>query len=138
MGTASRGVRRHLRQPGNDLRDHVLASVPATPRRRRQIQELSFQNIIRVAESLHTYFGFDILDIDSEDRTFLNRQFNRRHLFTHNAGIVDTEYLQNTGDALVKLGQLIRVDSKHVKRLIPLVRTAAETLIDGCQSIQSS
>ena len=74
---------------GNDLRDHVLRNVPASPRRRRQINELSFQNVIKVAELLHTYFGFDILDgVNSDDRAFLNRMFNRRHLFTHNAGIV--------------------------------------------------
>jgi len=38
-----------------------------------------------------------------DDKTFLNRMFNRRHVLIHNGGRIDQEYLDNIGDTTVRL-----------------------------------
>ena len=119
----------------NDLRGHLLR-LPTTPKRRGDLGTLSFQRILKVNEALNNWFGFEILQgISPNDREFINMMFNRRHVFTHNAGRVDQEYLNNTHDTSVRLNQKIRLRSNEIKRLIPLVRRVANNLIEGYESI---
>lgn len=119
----------------NDLRAHLL-KLPTTPKRRADLSNLSFQRILRANDDLNNWFGFEILKcISPEDRDFMNKMFNRRHVFTHNAGKVDQEYLNYTGDTTVRLNEKIRLRSSEIKRLIPLVRQAANNLIEGYVSI---
>jgi hypothetical protein len=113
-----------------------LALVPATPRRKTDIKALSFQNILKANECLLNWFGFEILPrFPEDDKVFLNRMFNRRHVLTHNGGRVDQEYLDNTKDTTVRLNQRIAVHSKELRRLIPLLRTCAKHLFEGFESI---
>ena len=119
----------------NDVRKQLLR-IPATPRRKADLGYLSFQNIMHANDIINNWFGFEILKgIADDDRLFMNKMFNRRHVFTHKAGIVDQEYLDNTGDGSVKLNQKIRLRSREIKRLLPLVRQAAMNLIEGYESI---
>lgn len=119
----------------NDLREHLL-KLPATPQRRADLSRLSFQRIRNANDALNNWFGFEILKgISPEDRGFMDKMFNRRHVFTHNAGKVDQEYLKKTGDTTVRLNEKIRLRSNEIKRLIPLVRQVANNLIEGYESI---
>ena len=119
----------------NDLRGQLLR-LPATARRRADLATLSFQQVQWAHNTLNNWFGFEILkDIAQQDREFMNKMFNRRHVFTHNAGKVDQEYLTNTGDTTVRLNEVIRLRSKEIKRLIPLIRQAANSLIEGYEGI---
>ena len=61
--------------------------------------------------------------------------FNRRHLFTHCGGKVDQQYLDKTADATVRLNEVVRIDSKEVRRLLVLVNKIATNLLDGFDSI---
>lgn len=118
-----------------DLRAQLLR-LPATPRRKSDLGNLSFQRILRANECLSNWFGIEILkDISDDDREFMDKMFNRRHVFTHNAGRVDREYLDNTGDKTVRLNEVIRLRSKEIKRLIPLIRQGANNLIEGYETI---
>lgn len=113
-----------------------LALLPATPKRKKEIAGMSFQNILKANEYLLHWFGFDVLfRVSDEDKEFLNRMFNRRHVLTHNGGRIDQEYLDNTGDTTVKLNYKISVRSKEIRRLIPLLRTVAQNLFQGFESI---
>lgn len=119
----------------NNLRIH-LVNMPATPKRKADLSRLSFQRIISSASAIKNWFDIDIFkDIGTQDQDFLNRMFNRRHIFTHNGGRIDQEYLDNTGDTSVRLNQTIKFRSKEIKRLIPLVRKCSENLIGGYESI---
>ena len=73
--------------------------------------------------------------IDQGEQDFLHRMFNRRHLFTHSGGKVDQEYLDKTDDQSVRLNEIVRVDSKEVRRLILLVERMSIDLLDGFDSI---
>jgi hypothetical protein len=70
-----------------------------------------------------------------DDKTFLNRMFNRRHVLIHNGGRIDQAYLDNTSDTSVRLNQKIVVRSNEIRRLIPLLRTCAQNLFQGFESI---
>jgi hypothetical protein len=114
----------------------ALARLPMTERRRKALREMSFQNILGAAETLTTWFDFDTLDgVSNDDRAFLHRMFQRRHLFSHNAGKVDQEYLDKTQDTTVRLHEVVQVRSNEVRRLITLVRGASARLLDGVESL---
>jgi hypothetical protein len=114
-----------------------LLLFPATVRRKNDIRGISFQNILKAHDSITNWCGFELLPrFSDDDRKFLNRMFNRRHLLTHNAGRVDQEYLDNTGDRGVRLNQKIRVGSNEIKRLFPLLRKIAENFFNGFESIK--
>ncbi|MDD5361403.1 MAG: hypothetical protein PHN88_04675 [Ignavibacteria bacterium] len=120
---------------GHEMRRNLLFS-PYTPKRRADLECLSFQNILKVNDCFKNWFGFEILSgITNSDKIFLNIMFNKRHLFTHNNGIVDSEYLKNTDDKKVKSGQLIRLDSKEIKRFLLLVKCISINFIEGVVSI---
>jgi len=120
---------------GNDLRQQFL-QLPATPQRKNDIRNMSFQTIIVANNKLKSWYGIDFLSgILEEDKAFIIRSFGRRHLFTHNAGVVDQEYLDNTLDTSVRLRERVHVRSKDVKRLIALIRKVGQQLFNGFESI---
>jgi hypothetical protein len=113
-----------------------LIKLPMTAKRRKEVQNLSFQRILDAEESIRTWFGIEIfLDLKPEDRLFLNREFNRRHLLIHRAGRVDEEYLQRAGDTSVRLNQSIRIRSEEVKRLSKLLFPCACNYFEQFTSI---
>lgn len=119
----------------NHLKKQLL-SIPATPKRKSDLTNLSFQNIFKANDCFLNWFGFEILNnIQPDDRDFINKMFNRRHLIIHKASVVDQEYFDNTGDKSVRLNQEIRVRSKEIKRLLPLVKLSSINLIQGIESI---
>ena len=73
--------------------------------------------------------------ISRDDQKFLNLMFNRRHLLAHKNGVVDQQYLRNTDDTSVRLNEKIRIRSKHIRRLIPLVRALSDNLINDFESM---
>jgi hypothetical protein len=119
----------------NTIRKY-LANLPATKKRRNDLNRLSFQNIIQSSEKLLNWFDIDILkDISSDDKIFLNKMFNRRHVFIHLGGMVDQEYINKTGDKSVRVNEKIRFGSKEIKRLIPLIRKCSNNLIKDYSGI---
>lgn len=119
----------------NQVRKYLLL-FPATPVRKQSLSSVSFQSILNVNEKLKEWYSIEFLEgAKNVDKDFLKIMFNRRHIFTHNAGRVDQEYIDNTDDTSVKLNQLIHVRSNEIKRLIPLVSQSGKRLIQGFESI---
>jgi DNA-directed RNA polymerase subunit RPC12/RpoP len=120
---------------GRAIQDGVQ-EFPATPKRKKDIGSLTFQAILKTAECLHNWLGFDFLEnLPAEDRAFLHKMFHRRHLLTHCGGRVDEEYLAKTEDTSVLLHQKVAVHSKEIRRIINLLRGCAERLSVGYESI---
>jgi hypothetical protein len=114
----------------DDVRAQLL-KIPMTARRRREVENVSFQQIKEAEEALRIWFGIEIFKgLKQEDREFLNREFNRRHLLTHKAGRVDAEYIEKTGDTSVVLNQTVRIRSKEIARSSELVRQCASNFFD--------
>lgn len=119
----------------NHLRKYMIR-FPATLQRRNTLKSMAFQNIQKANNLFYEWYGFEILDgLIEADRRFLNIMFNRRHLFTHNSGCVDQEYLDNTGDRTVRINQVLRIRSTEIQRLIDLVLRCGLNLIRGYVSI---
>jgi hypothetical protein len=113
-----------------DVRAQLL-KFPMTTKRRKEVENLSFQRIREAEEALRTWFGMEIFKgLRVEDGEFLNREFNRRHLLIHKAGRVDEEYIQKTGDDSVKINQTIRVRSNEITRLSGLILQCANNLFE--------
>jgi hypothetical protein len=105
--------------------------VPLKPERRTMLEGALFHNLKR-AEELKAWFGIDLFHgIDSDDVAFVRLMFYRRHVYEHNGGEVDQQYLDNTGDTSVRLKQSIRETPERVFRLTGLILRMARNLHDG-------
>ena len=118
----------------NDVRMQLLR-VPGTNKRKNELTNLSFQNVLEANEKLRSWFDIEFLGLNAEDSAFLNRSFNRRHLFTHKSGVVDQVYLDRTGDTTVRLGQKITATAQEVKKLLGLTRVIGRKLFSGYESV---
>lgn len=109
-----------------DLQNAILINSCFVPSRRRTIEKISFHNPIIAARDLKQLMDIDILcGINEQEQEFINRRFQRRHLYEHSAGVVDQEYIDKTGDTSVRLGQIVREESNNVLTLIKLTRKMA-------------
>jgi len=118
----------------NDLRDQLLR-IPATKKRKTELANINFQNVLDANEKLKNWLDIDFLGLSTDDKTFLNCSFNRRHLFTHKSGVVDDDYLRRTGDTTVRLGQKLSISSEEVKKLLGLVKVMGRKFFSGYESI---
>jgi hypothetical protein len=73
--------------------------------------------------------------IDNADRQFVNLMMQRRHIVTHNAGKVDQDYLDDSGDNFCRLNERIRIRSAEIKRLLPLIRKMCDNLLTGFEEV---
>lgn len=113
-----------------------LSLFPAAPKRRKELENLSFQRLFNTSESLKQWLSIDILKGTSpDDQGFLKLMLHRRHIVVHNGGRVDEDYLKNSGDTTARLNQHIRIGRDKIRRLIPLIRLIATNLLEGYESI---
>lgn len=73
--------------------------------------------------------GFDSWLTEEELKT-LNILFQKRHLLSHNEGIVDSKYIQKSGDYSYKEGQRIVIVERDIDHLVVIL----EKLANGIQS----
>ncbi len=124
-----------LEAMARDLVDQLIL-IPATPRRRRDLKKLNFQNIEILSKDLRKWLGLELMEgINDTDKHFLVRMAHRRHILTHNAGRVDQEYLDRSEDSTVRLHQKITVRSKEIRRLTTLLRTCATNFFTEFETI---
>jgi hypothetical protein len=114
-----------------DIRD-ILLNLRLMPERSKMLSSVSFQRISDAADALKTVWGIDLFRaIDPNDRLFLVKMFYRRHVFTHNGGVVDEEYLERSADVSVRLGEKLRLRSNEIQRLLPLIGKLAQNLFSA-------
>lgn len=101
--------------------------------------QVSFQNLVNSREIILHEFGYDIqAGLNAEDWSKVHRNFQKRHLVSHNDGIVDQVYLQLTNDSNAELGRKIILRLDDVDELIALIKKIAEGLKSGLLSWKSS
>jgi Zn ribbon nucleic-acid-binding protein len=69
--------------------------------------------------------------LGSADLAALRVQVQRRHVLTHNDGIVDQDYLDRSGDTTYRLGQRVVIQPKSVLRATDLIERLAAGLRPG-------
>jgi hypothetical protein len=121
-----------------------LLLLPMTERRRKQLEDLSFQRPLTANDSLMQWFDVGLLEwlgnatipkrtIPPEEVAFIKKMVQRRHILIHNRGIVDQEYLGLSGDTSLVLGERISIRSAEAKRFLERVRDMGLNLLDNVE-----
>jgi len=93
-------------------------------------ESLSFQNLPRVAERLQKLFDV-AFDKAIPDQSWKRAHvfFMRRHLIAHKSGVIDAQYLDETGEPRSLLGKRVRVGHDDVLELAGLVEGLGHGLL---------
>jgi hypothetical protein len=122
-----------------------LFSFPMTLKRRKQLQDLSFQQLLEADEALSQWFDIGLFEwhgdaatparkLTESDLPFIRKMLQNRHILIHNRGVVDQNYLDRGGDQQFQLGERIRIRSNEAKRFVNLVRTMGANLMDNVEN----
>lgn len=104
----------------------VFAAKAADPARARKV---SFQNIMRAEEALKTQFAFDTEAVLGPDVVAgLHSAFQKRHLLAHRMGVIDDDYVRQTGDCSAQIGRRVAIAACEVERTASGVHAWAEAL----------
>ena len=128
---------------GKHLRRKLLG-FPLMATRRIQLEKLSFQQPLAADAALKEWYGFGLLEwpgtetnparvIAAGELPFVKKMFQRRHILIHNGGVVDQDYLDQSADTDVRLGERIRIRSKEAKRFIRDVSMMGMNLLDNIE-----
>lgn len=84
--------------------------------------KISFQNIKATKAALNTLFNIDMTSILlKDDWQIIVSGFQKRHLLSHKMGIVDSEYVEKTGDIQAIVGRKICISEEEVRKLIEII-----------------
>jgi hypothetical protein len=122
-----------------------LLCLPMTPRRRKQLESLSFQSPLQADKSLVEWFDISVLESVGNDITpkrkvptdaaFITKMLQKRHVLIHTEGIVDQNYIDRSKDTDVRLDERIRVRSYEAKRFVETVRVMGLNLLDNLERL---
>ena len=107
--------------------------------RQQKLSDLrnSFQNLNRAEGIIRSDLGWELLDhISLPDREFMEQQFAKRHVITHNLGLVD-ERFRTQAQSWQQAGQDIEIASKDVEKLLTLVEATLQAAISKLDSTPS-
>jgi hypothetical protein len=97
---------------------------------------LSFQNLRRAAPRLISLFNFDLTKaVSRDDWNAAHNAFMRRHVLAHRGGVIDQQYLDETGEPDNLLGRRLAVTPADVERLATTVLRIGRWLADGVASL---
>jgi len=110
----------------------LLRRVPMTRGRINRLQNMRFHNVNLVRDELKNTFDIDIFNgVDDKDQRFAALMFWRRHVYEHNGGEVDEDYLLQSGDTSVRLKQALREDQESAHKTVGMVMRMANNLHDA-------
>lgn len=121
---------------GRNLARQLTSLVPMTKSRRARWDRVNFQQLEATARILKSDFDIDIFDgISDSDRNAAALRFHRRHLYAHRGGVVDQQYIDDSGDRTVQVGLLIQETRETVLPLLSQVSKLTENLVRGFHSV---
>jgi predicted RNA-binding Zn-ribbon protein involved in translation (DUF1610 family) len=96
----------------------------------------SFQNLKRAEKIIRSDLGWDLYtNISLDERKFMELQFAKRHVFTHNLGLVDEQFLAQV-KSWQEAGQDIEITHQEVTKLLTLVEKILLANITKLEDIQ--
>lgn len=91
--------------------------IPSKPRN-------LFQNIDALNDFLHTTFGKQIADyISEEDFNFLFKMFQVRHIYEHNAGVIDNDFIKKIPEYSMSKGRIYTLADKEIIKFLHIVQS---------------
>jgi hypothetical protein len=89
----------------------------------------SFQNLSKAKDIFMRDLSIDILSgLSTTELDFMGLQFAKRHVITHNLGLVDEKFRKQASTWQTS-GQDIRLNASDIARLLDLIRKTIEPLI---------
>jgi len=101
-----------------------------------EAKKLSFQNLENARKRIAELSGIDIsspLTVDEWQAAV--RLFQKRHLIAHKMGVVDREYILNSGDKSIEIGRKIKISREEIEQIVNVLRKIAEYLYASLQRI---
>lgn len=91
--------------------------IPSKPRN-------LFQNIIELDNFLKKTFSKCIAEYTSEDdSSFLFKMFQVRHIYEHNAGVIDNDFIRKVPEYKMKKGRKYILDEDEIKRFLLVIQS---------------
>ncbi len=107
---------------GKQLRINFADVFPEKPKN-------LFQNLFVLSESLHSIFKKKINDLVGEDNYFsLIYMFQLRHIWIHNSGVVDDEFIRKTKSKDTQLGRKLVPEKEEIEKLIDIIGELSERI----------
>lgn len=95
----------------------------------KKVRPNDFQIVDKGSSLFQKNYGVGYYEwLTSDEISFMNLMFQRRHILEHNNGIVDDKYLHNSKDTLYKMGQRVVCKKDHVLKLLDLIRKLSVTI----------
>ena len=113
-----------------DFANQLTRRVPMKPARRETLSRLVFHDIeSETFKRLKDLFDLNPLKgIADKDVRFVRLMMERRHVFEHNAGVIDLRYVEKSGDEDAVEGNLLRENRENAHRLIGLLARMASNV----------
>lgn len=95
----------------------------------KKVRPNDFQIVDKGSSLFQKYHGFGYDKwLTSDEISFMNLMFQRRHILEHNNGIVDDKYLHNSKDTLYRVGQRVVCKKDHVLKLLDIIRKLSKNI----------
>jgi len=89
-----------------------------------------FQNLTLLSSCLEKSIDRTLSDlIGDEEFNFLVRWFQIRHIYEHNMGVVDEDFVKKIGDALQLKGKKYPLERKDIEKFLVAIKNTAEKLM---------
>lgn len=110
-----------------DLANQLACRIPMKPTRKEALSRLVFHDIeSETFRRLKDFFDIDPLKgIADKDARFIRLMMERRHVYEHNAKVIDRRYIERSGDEGAVEGNLLRESRENAHRLIGLLARMA-------------
>jgi hypothetical protein len=96
--------------------------------------KISFQNLEGAEKNLQSHGHSLRAHLTREEWEFLNTAFQKRHVLTHNLGVIDEDYLQRAHDPDAILGRKVKITKNEVERTIDLLQRLGKTFTTPAQA----
>jgi hypothetical protein len=112
----------------------VFAPKAANP---EKAAEIRFQNIKAARCRVNEQFSVDFAaSATATDWEHVLRAFQKRHLLAHKMGVVDENYLMQTGDSPTMLGRKVSISSAEVRDLVTHLKRLGDELFHSLETQQ--
>lgn len=101
-----------------------------------RVEKLNTQNLEGARTGFLDLFGIDLsAGVAPEEWRAAATAFQKRHLVAHKLGVVDQQYITNTGDTQAAVGRKICIRDDEVRGLAQIIRKLAPWLSDNLQGL---
>ena len=105
-----------------DFAVQVRNRIPMKPMRKTALERSFYDSEGAAIKNFKEIADIDLMrDFSDGDKSFIKLMMHRRHVYEHLGGVADEKYVKDSGDPIVRVGDLLREDASNTHRLIGLL-----------------